>query len=409
LVFLVLNVTAAYAIFPSTRGSIVAFLDLGAADQLAIWFMGLISTYVLGILIWSLNPWLRQFLEGRYLPYRLRDYLEGIQYRELNRLTESKQDLLEDLFHFRKVTLGKPSWRELLIEARQEGERVPATGVQLPKALADHLKALKESQGKWRLIHYSEMEQLFHLLESELKRRPASKAPELDDLHKDFLDLLEYASDRAEIPRMTVSTELNLRFPQNTVRLGPTALANLAEVHREYGLQRYGLDVEVFWLRLLKIVKADSDFYPILDDAKTQLDFSVAMTAILGFTTALWFLPSMLLARNLYPYLIVAAIGPLATAIFYRIVFQNYRTFSEAVRSAVDLYRFDLLRALNIELPGNSTEEKDIFRRLTSWPVDETDPITYQHGTQEAPEKPEQPRSVWSRSVAGLKKWMGVK
>jgi hypothetical protein len=40
-------------------------------------------------------------------------------------------------------------------------------------------------------------------------------------------------------------------------------MANLTGVHREYGLQRYGMDIEVFWLRILKFVKADAQFYPI--------------------------------------------------------------------------------------------------------------------------------------------------
>jgi hypothetical protein len=59
---------------------------------------------------------------------------------------------------------------------------------------------------------------------------------------------------------------------------------------------------------------------------------------------------------------------------------QNYRAFAEAVRSAVDLYRFDLLVVLHLPLPPDSAVEKHVWTDLMQRTVGETQAIlTYLH------------------------------
>lgn len=62
-------------------------------------------------------------------------------------------------------------------------------------------------------------------------------------------------------------------------------------------------------------------------------------------------------------------------SVSYQATMQNYRAFTEAVRSAVDLHRFNLLQALHIALPKDSTIEKRIWEQIMS-PAS-TSPISY--------------------------------
>jgi hypothetical protein len=118
------------------------------------------------------------------------------------------------------------------------------------------------------------------------------------------------------------STEQRIRYPQTVSLLGPTQLANLSEVQREYGLNHYGLDIEFFWMRLLKVIKVDTELYPILEEAKSQLYFTVATTCILGITTLIWVFPSFYFTTQLLPYVLTMGVGFPATVVFYKITIQ---------------------------------------------------------------------------------------
>jgi hypothetical protein len=162
-------------------------------------------------------------------------------------------------------------------------------------------------------------------------------------------------------------------------------MANLSEVHREYGIQHYKLDIEFFWIRLLKVIKSDADLYPILDGTKNQLDYSVIMTVLIGITTVLWMSMTYWCCASVVPFVVVCVAGVLLTRMFYSITVQNYRSFVEAVRSALDLHRFELLKALHVGLPSNSVQEKAIWEKIYLWR--DSNPVEFVH--EDA--KPSQP------------------
>jgi hypothetical protein len=224
---------------------------------------------VLGLLVWSLNPTIRQCLEGRYLPGRLRRRLAGIRQRELEALRREHRQALEQAFDFRRVTMGTDPWQARLVAARTTGRERPVTPVSPPlQALSAELRGRRE---RLEALDFATMERLFELLEAELGGKPADQIAELDQLQQDFLELLDFARQSVEAVLLERGSELGIRFPKSTP-VGPTRLANQAQVQREYGLRRYGLDMELYWLRLQKVARGDERFFSILEDAKTQLD-----------------------------------------------------------------------------------------------------------------------------------------
>jgi hypothetical protein len=399
LVFLTLDILLTIAFFPPARGPVMAFFALGGTEQFAIGVVILLLTFVSGMVILSLTPWMRQLMEGYHLPERLCSSLERRQLKDHDRLTEKMEGLDLGLLDYR---IAREEWPERLKEARLEGKAKGPLDGHVSVALQNRCEALKSLRRRYELIPYPTMKQLFDELEEELKSKSADHVEPLNKLHEDFVDLLEYGHRKIETSDQKLRTELELRFAKNIYQLGPSRLANIAAAHREYGLQRYGMDTELIWLRMLKIAKADSGFYPVLEDAKTQLDFSVAATALLGIHAFLWpavFVPALFWLRTPtpYPYLLVALIAVLAvvaTRVFYEMVLQNYRTFTEAVRSAIDLYRFDLLAALHIPLPNDARKEKQLWEQLSTWTVREGDAssIQYQHEPRQDPSETDKPQ-----------------
>ena len=387
-VFLNVNLLLAAWVFPSVRVWLAESFSFESADSAPYWIEAFVVTCLLALVFWSLNPWIRQFLEGRYLSDGLRKMMMSGEQVDLKKLRKQISDIVPDLVGYgkarRTTPQGRPdpqSWRSLLRAARiapavpppGSGERIAILESQCQK-----LRALEEQTEP---IPFRKLDAFFRQLESELRRTdPAeiSKGP-LDRLQQACIALVTYAGDFYESIETRLRAEISMRFPEDSRFLGPTRMANLAQVHREYGLNRYGLDIEVFWLRLLKVVKADEAFYPLLEEAKLQLDLSVAATAVIALTTAVWLVLGVF-AVSVFPLLLTAALGPLTVAMVHTVVLQNYRAFSEAVRSAVDLHRLELLKTLHIKLPPDSLAERLLWDRLMHWDKEsEKVPISLYH------------------------------
>jgi hypothetical protein len=370
-----LNLALAWFVFPGFRTTLLSFRSLPPAEQIYGSVLTLMILCVLGFALWSLSPWLRHLLEGRYLPRPLREWLESLQSQKLLQLESRIDTLRSETFKYRKQQRTQ-MWRQALKDAR-ETPKPPNPPLRVDPTVPEKYRKLQALRYRFRPIPFSDMEALFELLTRELIRVPAREVPELSRLQVNFAKLLDYAIVKANRDFRLAYSEKERLFPKELGHLGPTRMANISERHREYGLERYGLDVEELWIRLLKIVKKDPEFNPLLEEAKTQLDFAVGATAAVGFTTILWSPIAWWYAASPWPYLSVVILGPLATLAFYEITLQNYGTFVEAVRSAIDLHRFDLLRALHIALPANSKREKALWEKVMRW--DQKEAIPYSH------------------------------
>jgi hypothetical protein len=125
------------------------------------------------------------------------------------------------------------------------------------------------------------------------------------------------------------------------------------------------LELEVFWSRLQKIVQSDPKFYAVLQDAKTQLDFAVSFWWWSAASSLSWLIWLAFNAYSFAPFIVVATVGPFLAWLSYKIAILNYSALAELLRSALDLFRFDLLTALHIPLPSGAEDESKLWESLT--------------------------------------------
>jgi hypothetical protein len=366
LVLIALNMFCALAVFPATWQWLERVINLTGLQQVLVGLLLFLLIVVLGMFLWGINPGLRRLTEGHYLPRTLAEALKAKRTEELRHI-ETQRDDIKELIKFRRAIQPERGWVAQLRKARigvpdsSSAKKVNAGELQ------EKYAALIIQRENGEEITYSKMRNFFEKLYKALEQQsPNQIGNDLDALQVGFDDLLNYAAWRAELSipvKQSLMTSFLQRYPRYA-NTGPTRLSSMAAAHREQMLLRYGIDIELFWPRLLKYACADESFYPILEDTRTQLDFSVAITAVLGITTAMWFFLAIL-APSVIPIIVIVLVGPPMTYFAYHSILQNYLTFSETLRSAVDLFRFDLLKTLQVAAPADSTGEKVLWELLT--------------------------------------------
>jgi hypothetical protein len=381
LLFTALSAAWAYWSWPSLRPGLDALVLKAPTRQLPYWLAGALGLVVVAFVLWSLNPVMRRFLEGEILlPKFVRRWLESRQQWDWQRLEGERRSLHADLFSLRKAHNPRTTtWEEQLrAAAPPAGQRQKRT-YQIPSDLRKELKRLSTQRARRQLICFQDLDQFRVKLLAELQKKSANEMPELDKMKRDFKDLACYALDRVENEHDRLRTTIRAHFPEEGVRLAPSRMGNVGQLHREYCWLRYQMDIEPLWPRLLKLARADQSFYPILEGAKTQLDFAVVMCFISTLFTAVWSTLALSTAAGLAPYFTVVLLGPLCIYLFYRLAVANYQAFGEALRSAVDLFRFDLLKALHLDLPGDEAAERNLWSTLALDPHVKHDPLKYRH------------------------------
>ena len=66
-------------------------------------------------------------------------------------------------------------------------------------------------------------------------------------------------------------------------------MGNIGLSVQSYFLSRYDMNFNFFWTRVQKLLQADDNkFFPVLQEAKAQLDFHVAMLWLSVLFVILW-------------------------------------------------------------------------------------------------------------------------
>jgi hypothetical protein len=138
----------------------------------------------------------------------------------------------------------------------------------------------------------------------------------------------------------------------------------------------------------------------MLEEAKNQLDFSIAITSVFSITTLVWIFVSFFGGDSAIIFAMISILGPLIIIISYQISVQSYRGFSAVVQAAIDLNRFKLFAAFHLKEPENSTEEFKLWQELSK-----LKPSLDFNEKDTADEEPPPRQGGWDR----FKKWIGLK
>jgi hypothetical protein len=142
-----------------------------------------------------------------------------------------------------------------------------------------------------------------------------------------------------------------------------TRLGNIIESYNHYAHKRYRLEAEVFWPRLRSVIP--ETYYALVQESKILLDFATTMASIsvafgLGALAGgpwLWEKPAFWIG--------IAAVAAASAAFFYMLSVNSAVQYGDVIRSCFDLYRLDLLAALQFERPTSLDAERSRWEKVS--------------------------------------------
>lgn len=183
-----------------------------------------------------------------------------------------------------------------------------------------------------------------------------------------------------------VEEYLNLEpyCPVEPELLLPTRLGNLLRSSMYYPKRRYNIDGYLLWPRLKSILPRE--FLEEKDDSEARLIFMLNSSLLAYLLSVLSMLGGLLgvtcphlrswnyclteyykqAYSTILPvsFLVIGIIFGISGYFLYSLAVSAGETFSSYVRTGFDLYRFDLLRKLNFEIPGNIEKERKLWDKV---------------------------------------------
>lgn len=168
-------------------------------------------------------------------------------------------------------------------------------------------------------------------------------------------------------------------FPPTENRLMPTRLGNVLRAAEDYATQAYNLDSVLVWPRL--VPHLPSAYQEQLAQASTPMVatlFCATLSGLFALVGGGW-----LLFGGVYrPLLFVAVVGGgiLFARVFYETAVQSAVEYGVLIRTAFDLYRHQLLKALDLPVPASPTRERLLWPKLTAWWYEQSIPPDAESG-----------------------------
>jgi hypothetical protein len=336
-------------------------LIVGAAALIAVAFTAYVES--------ALLPGMQSLMEGTW-----RDWIVALfapaQMKRYARIDEelAKNNILRGALGTTPTGQTQAeAWHDALRRARENGNGVTANAFTKKEATAKQIKRLARRRDRSRAVSPADLQVAFTRLVLDLNSNNADMpGPHgdfaLEKTRQQLWDLIDYADAYAASQFRALTAVRQAEFGKPP--LAPTRMGNVAKSVQAYGVERYNFNFELFWSRLQLAVQRDKDFEPVLRATKTQLDFLISCAALV----LLWALPwAVFLFATQGPPLLFLGIaigGPLAGYVLYRAAVAQYRTLADLLRSAVDLFRLDLLTALQYQRPASVDQERDLWYTL---------------------------------------------
>lgn len=360
LVFLFMHGLMAYRAFYNVQQWVNRYFLLDTAHVAVLSVALLLVVVVVSYVLSTLGEPLREILEGKHLfPQWLSNAL-GQRYR--NRLRDIEKKLEEAKHNRRTLRNGYIGWRDQMGIAYQIGHGLHDCNYVRSDTLTRLLDRRLSNQNVNPGEIQAEVDSMTNALKNNSPELNTPASEELDLDHSALLSLILYAADNWEAQVVKYFNEVQLQFAGKNI--APTKMGNISNVAPYYAASRYGINLDIFWTRLQKVLQSDTNFYPLIQQAKRQLDFLVSLFWQTLVFTLLWvvLLPWLTDAKLLF--VLIAIAGPVLTWIWYKIAVQNYLALSDLLRAAIDLYRLDLLRTLHLPLPANAEQERALWQVL---------------------------------------------
>lgn len=175
-----------------------------------------------------------------------------------------------------------------------------------------------------------------------------------------------------DLERALLTEKLD-RFPIEKEQMAPTSFGNAMRAFETFGVDRYRLDSQAFWVELSTV--APDHLRGELGRARAAVDFFVAQV----FLAALFSVASLVVwLRDPGGWpgsLIAAVVAVLLVPVFYRGALSSTTYWNGTVRALVNLGRPALAKQLGLHLPAALADERLMWERVAAlnyYPFDES-------------------------------------
>jgi hypothetical protein len=167
----------------------------------------------------------------------------------------------------------------------------------------------------------------------------------------------------ASLHRRPAGQRLDQFFPQNDADLQPTLVGNILARAAEHPRLTYAMEGSLWWPRLSPLLPAyfqdtlggtQAPFMALLNLSVVFSGLGVLGLVVLGFAGGQWPLAIAFLTG-----------GAVISRLCYRAAVSQAVTFANMLQVAFDLYRFEVLKQMDQDVPGDLEAERALWQRLT--------------------------------------------
>jgi hypothetical protein len=208
------------------------------------------------------------------------------------------------------------------------------------------------------------------LSEDELARHKTALGPgsKVDLIFRAPYKFLQDLVGQLAQQQLEIYQEWSVAYPARLKWVMPTRLGNHLRAAETYSYLRYNLDAAVVWPRLQELLP--DEFAGRLSEAKMNLNLMLVLTTLSLFFGVLWggvlaAVPDASLAIYKWVVAPLAALAGLGVArVAYLNAAQGALAYGELLKTAFDLYRWQVLEALRLELPPDLESEKVLWGEI---------------------------------------------
>ena len=145
-----------------------------------------------------------------------------------------------------------------------------------------------------------------------------------------------------------------IHYPKRDHSLMPTKLGNILRATENYSADRYGLDAVTIWPRLY--FQVSKEIKDVLEMSYGQMSALIRISFLAVIFSLVWLPILFLYSKWLWAFL-VALFSLILSSFCYKGAVEAAEQYSIVIRTAFDLHRFDLYKALHWPLPSSLSEE----------------------------------------------------
>jgi hypothetical protein len=333
-----------------------------AVTKAAAAALGVALIGIVGIVFWNLNGWFLSVLKLEFLPDSLRRRLATANVARFNELVQLATDGRRRLYFLRDLN---KNGAQILKRARAIGITSGNATVSNAQAV-ESVSLLIQMKNQAQDIPIANLKEAFEAVRRELEVTDADRSKELDYAQVAMNEVVEYAEKLETEKTRTLYDELFRRFPGGTGN-GATRIALLSPAARNYASEKYGFDLEDFWLILLLSLPKDAAARVALEESRTRYEFTIGLTLVAGVLTLESALVNLLFGANWVFAALTVGLSTIGFFAAYEATVQTLYMYQQVVKSIVDLHRWEILKAFGLTLPKSPGEELRLFANLASW------------------------------------------